>query len=37
LSNVKDIIFNKVSHTHAASKLVDGFPRWRAKINELLV
>ena len=37
LSNIKDNIFNKVSHTHAASKLVDGFPRWRAKINELLV
>ncbi len=33
----EDIVFTKINHEHANSKLVDGFPRWRKKFDEKLV
>lgn len=33
----EDIIFNKINHDNSESGVVDGFPKWKAKVNEKLV
>lgn len=33
----EELIFSKINHKSAGSKLVDGFPMWRKKLNEKLV
>lgn len=33
----QDLVFNVLKHTHADSSLVDGFPKWKHRLNELLV
>ncbi len=33
----QDLHFTSVEHTHAGSALVDGFPRWKHRLNEVLV
>lgn len=33
----QDLVFNVLMHTHADSSLVDGFPKWKHRLNELLV
>ena len=33
----EDLIFSKINHKSAGSKLLDGFPLWRKKLNEKLV
>ena len=33
----QEVIFNKIIHEHANSSLIDGFPKWREKLNEKLI
>lgn len=33
----EDLLFTRLQHTHASSPLVDGFPKWKHRLNELLV
>ena len=33
----EELIFSKINHKSAGSKIVDGFPMWRKKLNEKLV
>lgn len=32
-----DLLFNVLEHVHASSALVDGFPKWKHRLNEMLV
>ncbi len=32
-----DLVFRLINHEDISSKLVDGFPRWRSKLNEQLI
>ncbi|MEM1216425.1 MAG: hypothetical protein AAGJ82_12110, partial [Bacteroidota bacterium] len=32
-----DFIFNKVNHESSNSSIIDGFPKWKARVNEKLV
>ncbi len=33
----KEVVFSRINHEHADSKLVDGFPKWRKRLEEKLV
>lgn len=33
----KDLVFSKVNHDHSESGLIDGFPKWKAKVKEKMV
>lgn len=32
-----DLVFNVIQHKHIGSNFIDSFPRWKSKLNELLV
>jgi hypothetical protein len=32
-----DLVFNVIEHNHANSNLIDGFVRWKSKLNEMLI
>ncbi len=32
-----DLVFNVINHKHIGSNFIDSFPRWKSKLNELLV
>ncbi len=33
----EEFVFSKINHAQANSPVVDGFPRWKARVNQLLV
>jgi hypothetical protein len=33
----QDILFNSIEHAHAGSDLIDGFPKWKHRLQELIV
>ena len=35
--NFEDLIFSRVNHENANSKLIDPFPKWKIRLNEKLV
>lgn len=39
LNNEKssEFVFSKVNHEHSGSDLIDGFPKWKMRVNEKLV
>lgn len=32
-----DFVFSKVNHEHSGSDVIDGFPKWRVRVNEKLI
>lgn len=32
-----EFVFSKVNHEHSGSDLIDGFPKWKIRVNEKLI